>query len=169
MDRPLLRGTLRIVAGLRDGAGWLPIAGWFRDAAPFVHAGDHAIVRRFFLGLFRGGGFFCHARVGVEKELRHVGESDGVAAGDALAGKLPDEIAEEEIHFVGGGEAVDVGKKLGGEDFRVDKGNFGAVAFGVEGAERRRSGSVAMIGINQHVAALAASVLELALIHGKLL
>ena len=64
--------------------------------------------------------------------MRHVGKSDGVAAGDAFAGELPDEIAEKEIHLVGGGEAVDVGEKLVGEDFRIDKGNFGAETVSVK-------------------------------------
>ena len=123
--------------------------------------------------LFIGGlRFVCslpsNSGLAGENELRDVGKSDGVTAGDALAGELADEIAKEEIHFVGSGEAIDVGQKLGGEDFRIDKGDLGEETFGVEGAERRWSGSVTMIGINEHVAALAAGVLELALIHGKL-
>jgi len=133
-----------------------------------VEAGDESIVLGIFRSLHLGFYFFCHGGLTGKNKLGHIGEGDGVAAGNALAGELPDEVAEEEIHFVGGGEAVDVGKKLGGEDFRIDKGNFGAETFSVEGAESRRSGSVAMIGINQHVAALAAGVLELALVHGKL-
>ena len=133
-----------------------------------VEAGDESIVLGIFRSLHLGFYFFCHGSLTGENKLGHIGEGDGVAAGDAFAGELPDEITEEEIYFVGGGEAVDVGKKLGGEDFWIDKGNFGAETFRVEGAEGRRSGSVAMIGINQHVAAAAAGVLELALIHGKL-
>jgi hypothetical protein len=81
---------------------------------------------------------------------------------------LPDEIAEEEIDLMGGSEAVDVGQKLGGKDFGIDKGNLGPETFGAEGAESGWSGSVAMVAINQHVAALAAGVLELTLVHGKL-
>jgi len=48
--------------------------------------------------------------------LGDVGKSDGVTAGDALTSELPDEIAEEEIDLIGSREAVDVGKKLVGED-----------------------------------------------------
>lgn len=53
-----------------------------------------------------------------ENELRDVCQSDGVPAGDAFAGELPDEIAKEEIDLIGGGETVDVGEKLGGEDLQ---------------------------------------------------
>ena len=143
-------------------------AKWCRLAVPLVKTGDHAIVGRILLGFLRGSRFPGHGGLAGENELGHVGEGDGVAAGDALASELFDEVAEEEIHLVGGGETVDVGQKLGGEDFRIDKGNLGPKTFSVEGAERCRSGSVAMIGINQHVAVLAAGVLELALVHGKL-
>jgi hypothetical protein len=102
--------------------------------------------------------------------LGDVGESDGVAAGDALASELPDKIAEEEIHFIGGSETVDVGKKFGGEDFRINNGNGGTETVGVVRAERRalRAVSAEMSRIDQHVAALAAGVLELALMIGVL-
>jgi hypothetical protein len=111
-----------------------------------------------------------HGGLAGEDELRDVGESDGVPAGDALPGELPDEIAKEEIHFVGGGETVDVGKELSSEDFRIDNGNGGPETVGVVSAESRvlRAVRGAMGRIDQHVAALVAGVLELALMIGVL-
>jgi len=89
--------------------------------------------------------------------LGDVGKSDGVTAGDALTSELPDEIAEEEIDLIGSRKAVDVGKKLVGEDIRIDSGNGGPETVGVVGAERRAGGSVrwTVMLIDQHVAALA--------------
>jgi len=119
---------------------------------------------------FIGCSLSGHGRLTCENQLRDVGESDGVTAGDAFASELSDEIAEEEIHFVSGGEAVDVVEKLGGEDFRIDGGNGGSETVSVVGAERRGRGAVrgAMSRVDQHVAALAAGVLELALMVGVL-
>jgi hypothetical protein len=122
----------------------------------------------------RGIRFVCslpgHRGLAGENELRDVGESDCVTPGDALAGELPDEIAEEEIHFVGGGEAVDVGEKLGGEGFGVDGRNGRLETADVVGAERWTLDSVrgAMVLVDQHVAAPAfgADVLAL-MIHGS--
>jgi hypothetical protein len=85
--------------------------------------GDEAAEIRFFRGFVRGCSLSGHGGLAGEDELRDVSESDGVPAGDALAGELPDEIAEEEIHLVGSGETVDVVEKLGGEDFRIDNGD----------------------------------------------
>ena len=86
-----------------------------------------------------------------------IGKSDGVAAGDALASELPDEIAEEEIDLIGGGETVDVGKKLSGEDFGIDGGDTRFETIGVVGAEGRALRAVhgAMVLVDQHVAAVA--------------
>ncbi len=134
-------------------------------------ASDEASERRFVGGLRV---VICalsgHGGLAGENELRDVGEGDGVAAGDALASELPDEIAEEEIHFVGGSETVDVGEKLGGEDFGVDSRNAGFVTIGVVGAERRARGAVRgpMMLVDQHVTALTAGVLVLALTIGVL-
>ena len=120
----------------------------------------------------RGIRFVCslpgHSGLAGENELRDVGESDGVTPGDALAGELPDEVAEEEIHFVGGGKAVDVGEKLGGEDFGVDGRDGGLETTSVVGAEHWMLRVVrgAMISVDQHVTALAAGVLVLALMIG---
>ena len=98
-----------------------------------------------------------HGGLARENELGDVGESDGITAGDALASKLPDEIAEEEIDLIGGGETVDVVEKLGGEDFRIDGWNGGAETVGVVGAERwaRGAGRGTMMLVDQHVAAAA--------------
>jgi hypothetical protein len=63
--------------------------------------------------------FFPHRGKAIEEQLAKVGQSDGVTAGDALAGELFDEIAEEEIHGIGGGEVYDIAEKLGGEGFGV--------------------------------------------------
>jgi len=101
--------------------------------------------------------FSGHGGLAGKDELRDVGKSDGVTAGNALASELSDEIAEEEIHFVGGGETVDVGKKLGGEDLGIDDGNADSETVGVIGAERwvLRTVRGAMVLVDQHVAALA--------------
>jgi hypothetical protein len=82
---------------------------------------------------------------------------DGVTAGDALASKLPDEIAEEEIDLVGGGKTVDVVEKLGGEDFRIDRRNADSETLGVVGAENRARSAICgtMVLVDQHVAAVA--------------
>ena len=117
----------------------------------------------------RGIRFVCslpgHSGLAGENELRDVGESDGVTPGDALAGELPDEVAEEEIHFIGGGKAVDVGEKLGGEDFGVDGRNGCLETTGVVGAEHWMLDSVCggMVLVDQHVTAVAAGILVLAL------
>ena len=107
----------------------------------------------FILGCFFSG----HGGLAGEKKLRDVGEGDGVATGYALAGKLSDEVAEEEIHLVGGCEAVNVAKKFGSENFRVDSGNTRSETVCVVGAKHRARGSVrgTMILVDQHVAAIA--------------
>ncbi len=101
--------------------------------------------------------FSGHGGLAGEDELGDVGKSDGVAAVDALASELPDEIAEEEIDLIGGSETVDVGKKLGGEDLGVHGGNGGAETVGVVGAERCARSAIrrAMVLVDQHVAAVA--------------
>src|SRR6266851_206743 len=84
----------------------------------------------FILGCFFSG----HGGLAGEKKLRDVGEGDGVATGYALAGKLSDEVAEEEIHLVGGGEGVNVAEKLGCEDLGVHDGNCRVETVGVVSA-----------------------------------
>ena len=133
------------------------IAARGKFAAGLAKAGDEAIVLPFFHGFLLGCSFSSHGGLAGENELGDVGESDGVTAGDALASKLPDEIAEEEIDLIGGGETVDVVEKLGGEDFRIDGGNGGAETVGVVGAESRTRSAIrgTMVLVDQHVAAVA--------------
>lgn len=66
-----------------------------------------------------GNVFFGHDGKTVEEKLGNVSQSDGVATGDAFARELFDEIAQEEIHFIGGGKGVDVAEKLGGDSFGI--------------------------------------------------
>jgi hypothetical protein len=150
--------TLRIlIAGVRGGAGGLLISERGKFAASSAKASDDASELLFIHGFLLGGSLPGHGGLAGEDQLRDVGESDGVAAGDALASELPDEIAKEEIHFVGGGETVDVVKKLGGEDFGIDNWDGSAETVGVVGAERGACGSIrwAMVLVDQHVATLA--------------
>ncbi len=134
-------------------------------------ASNEANVLRFGRSLRFVCSFFGHGGLADEDELGDVGKSDGVAAGDALASKLPDEVAEEEIHFIGGCKAVDVGKKLGGEDLGIDDGNADSETVGVVGAERwvQRTVRGAMVLVDQHMAVLAAGVLVLTLMDELLL
>ncbi len=125
--------------------------------AGLAKAGDEARVLGFFHGFLLSGSFSGHSGLAGENELGDVGESDGVTAGDALASKLPDEIAEEEIDLIGGGETVDVVEKLGGEDFRIHNGNACAETVGVVDAESRARSAIrgTMVLVDQHVAAVA--------------
>ena len=107
-------------------------------------AGDEAIKHRFVRALrFVACTLSGHGGLAGEDELRDVGKSDGIAARDALANELPDEIAKEEIDLIGGGETVDVSEKLGGEDFGVNGRNTRFETIGVIGAER---GAVYAVG-----------------------
>ena len=69
-----------------------------------VDAGGFLLFRGFFLGLGRSLG--CGEA--IKEQLGNVSQGNGVATGDAFAGKLFEKIAEEEIHGSGGGEIVDV-------------------------------------------------------------
>jgi len=60
----------------------------------------------------------------AEKQLRDVGEGDGVAALNALGGELLEEVAEEEIDGLGGLEVLDGAEKLGGEEFGIGSGSL---------------------------------------------
>ncbi len=146
------------------------IAARGKFAAGLAKAGDEAIVLRFFRGFLLDCSFSSHGGLAGENELRDIGESDGVTAGDALASELPDEIAEEEIDLIGGGETVDVVEKLGGEDFRIDGGNGGAETVGVVGAESWARSTICgtMVLVDQHVTTLPAGVLALALFNDLL-
>jgi hypothetical protein len=132
---------------------------------------EEASERRFVRGLwFICSSLFGRGGLAGENELRDVGESDGVPAGDALARELPDEIAEEEIDLICGCETVDVGEKLGGEDLGIDSGDAGSETFGVVGTESRALRGVCrtMMFVDQHVTQLATGILVLALANGVL-
>ena len=169
-DPPLLgvlRGALRIlVAGLRGGTGRLLSAERGKLTTRLAKARDEAAELRSFRGFLQGGSLSGHGGLAGEDELRNVGEGDGVAAGDALAGQLPDEIAKEKIDLIGGSETVDVSEKFGGEHLGIDNGNGGAETVGVVGAESRavRAVRVKVILVDQHVAALAFEADVLALV-----
>ena len=61
------------------------------------------------------GGFVAvHAGDAAEEELADVGDGHGVAAVDAFAGELADEVAEEEVDGLGGGEVFQVAEEFGG-------------------------------------------------------
>jgi hypothetical protein len=162
---PVLCGTLRVFpAGLR-GAWRLRIAAQGKFVTPLAKAGNEALEHSFAFGLR----FFCslsgHGRLTGENQLRDVSQGDGITTRDALASELPDEIAEEEIHFIGGGEAVDVREEFGGENLGVHLGRSrGKTAYMIS-AEGWAGSTVrwAMTGVDQHVAAAAAGVLVLAL------
>jgi len=80
-----------------------------------------------------------------------VGQSDSIAACDTFAGEL-------------------LGEKFGGEDLGLHHGDSGSETVGVVGAERRARGAIRgpMIRIDQHVTALGAGVLVVALRIGML-
>jgi hypothetical protein len=111
----------------------------------------------FFRGFFLGCGCSLQGGEAIEEQLGNVCQGNGVATGDAFAGELFDEIAEEEIHGTRCGEILDVAKKVGGKDFGLHDGNGDAEPVSVVGAELRAAGSLrrAMILVNQHVAAVA--------------
>jgi hypothetical protein len=87
----------------------------------------------------------------VEEQLGHVGEGNGVAAGDAFAGQLADEVAEEGVDGVGGGEVVEVAEEFGG-GFVV----FAALLFAVETGVMRAEGRFGVGG--EEAATMSATV-----------
>lgn len=163
----VLSGWPGIVGDLpRRGTG----RGLSAECGKFTGSSEEAADERLVFRFFLGGELSLQRGETVEEQLGNVGQGNGVAAGDALAGELPDEIAEEEIHGTGGGEIIDVAEEIGGEELRVDGGNIGAETAGVVGAER---GAVRIIRgtlmlVNQHVTTLAARVFVLALLNSAL-
>jgi hypothetical protein len=151
------RGHVRVKVSRCGGpGGCLPVL-WRSSAA-----GEIATeVSQVFLSSM----FFGHGGLAGENQLRDVSEGDGVTAGDAFAGELSDEIAEEEIDLVRGGEADNVGEKFCSKDFGIHGGNGCFEAAGVVRAKCGPPGTVrgAMIFVNQHVtaAALGANVLAI--------
>jgi hypothetical protein len=106
----------------------------------------------------------------VEEQLAKVGQGDGVLAGDAFASELFNEIAEEEIDFIGGGEVFDGTQKFGGDGFGVWSGTARSASVCVVGAEGRALLSIqgTVILVNQHVttAAFQAYVLAAGIVVG---
>lgn len=101
--------------------------------------------------------FPLHGGKGIEKELRNVGEGNGIAAGDALAGELFDEMAEKAIHRVCIGEVLDPSEEIRGNGFRIGSGNTHVIAVRMIGAERgvRISIPGSKVRIKEHVATAA--------------
>jgi len=81
-----------------------------------------------------------HGGKAVEEQLADIGEGDGVRTGDALADELLDEIAEEEIDGIGGGEILDAAEKFVGDGFGV--GGGAATVSQLEMAEAEAGGRV---------------------------
>jgi hypothetical protein len=55
-----------------------------------------------------------HGGDAAEEELGDIGDGDGVETRDAFAGQLADEIAEERVYRVGGGEVGQIAEEFGG-------------------------------------------------------
>src|SRR4029077_4205862 len=109
--------------------------------------------------------FFPQRRETIEEQLAEIGQGYGVAAGDAFASELLNEIAEEEIHGVGGGEVFEIAEELGGEGFGIGEGTLRFALGKMVGAERGTFLSIrgTLILVNQHVTTLAARILMLTL------
>jgi hypothetical protein len=91
----------------------------------------------------------------IEEELGDVGHGEGVAAGDAFAGELFQEVAQEHVDGVGGAEVLDGAKEFGGEGFGVGEGRGSFEAIGMVGAKRRTVLAVgeAVAPVDEHVTA----------------
>ena len=85
--------------------------------------GVEASYLRFLLGGLLGRSGSLYSREAIEEQLGNVSQGNGVAAGDAFAGELLDEITEEEIYGTGRGEVTDVAEKVGGENLGLHCGN----------------------------------------------
>jgi hypothetical protein len=66
------------------------------------------------VGVAEGGVVAVHGGDAAEEELGDIGDGDGVETRDAFAGQLADEIAEERVYRVGGGEVGQIAEELGG-------------------------------------------------------
>ena len=100
-------------------------------------------------GVLLGAALAVESGKAVEKELGEVAEGDGVAAGEAFAGKLADQIAEEGVDGVGCREVVDAGEEVSGEGLGIGLCGLGfAEVVGTEAGG----------GVRGHAAAVVASV-----------
>jgi hypothetical protein len=136
----------------RRGCGvvrqWLlSCCGGVRAAEPFKKIALKVLILRL------GRGFPGHSGLAGQNKLRNIGKGDGIAPGDAFTRELPDEIAEEKVHLIGGRKTIDVSEKLGGKDLRIHNGNGRLETRCVIGAERGTADSVrgAMMFVDQHV------------------
>src|ERR1700682_5327179 len=95
-----------------------------------------------------------HGGEGIEKKLRNIGECNAVAAGDALAGELFDEMAEKAIHRICIGEVLDPSEEVRGDGFGIGSGNTHVAAVRMIGAKRgvRISIRGSKVRIQEHVA-----------------
>jgi hypothetical protein len=84
----------------------------------------------------------------VKQELRNVGEGDGIATRNAFAGELFDEIAEEGVDGIGGGEVGEVA-----EEFRGVGVVLAALLFEAEASVVRAKSRVGVGG--EHAATVA--------------
>ena len=101
------RAEVRGRVGGRSG-GWVEF-GW----AVEDDAGGEIVGVGVFGGA-EGGVVAVHGGDAAEEELGDVGDGDGVETRDALAGELADEVAEERVDCVGGGEVGQVAEEFGG-------------------------------------------------------
>lgn len=103
--------------------------------------------------------FLFDVVVRVEHELGNVGESGGIAMGDALLGESLEELAKNKVDVSGGEE---VAGERGGE-FRAEASGFEELHFvtGVEEAEGR------VVAMTKHAAATAVGSLEGAAVGGS--
>ena len=98
-----------------------------------------------------GGELAVQGSEAVEEELGDVGEGYGVAAGDAFAGELFDEVAEEEVDGVGGGEVGEVAEEFGGVGVV-----FAELVFALETAVMSAKGRIGVRA--EHAAVMTATI-----------
>src|SRR5258707_74860 len=106
-DPPLGAGSRSHVRSSSLGTIGCPLIATCRKFAVLLaNSGVDASNLRFLLG------FLLDVQLSLPKQ-----------GGDTFAGELPGEIADEEIHGKGGGEVIDLGEKIGGEDLGLHDGN----------------------------------------------
>lgn len=107
--RRKLRNRLR-GGGLRNGLLGAGAGAGFRDGfaeSLFGLSGANGLV------------LLLNAGNGIEEELREVADGKGVVAVNALVGKLPDGVGEEDVDAIGGVEVAGGVEEFGGDGFGV--------------------------------------------------
>jgi hypothetical protein len=102
-----------------------------------------------------GGVVAVHGGDAAEEELADVGDRDGVESRDAFACELADEVAEERVDGLGGGEVFQIAEEVVGV-FIVETLTSLTVLACVVGAQFQigtRSGETALLAAAIHVAA----------------